>query len=64
MEDNKVPTWINVFCILSVAIAAYVTLFGKGGYLDNNDIEVVCGHEVIKSDCDDFRKDVNSIPRY
>lgn len=64
MEDNKVPMWINVFCILSVLIAAYVTLFGEGGYLDNDHIKVVCGHEVTKSDCDDFRKDVNSMPRY
>ena len=64
MKDNKVPMWLNICCVLSVAIASYVTLFGKGGYLHNDEIEVVCGYEVTKSDCDDFRKEVNSMPRY
>ena len=53
-----------MFCIVSILIASYVSLFSVGGYLNDESIDVVCGHEVSHSECEEFRREINDMPKY
>ncbi len=64
MNNHLTDFIINMFCIVTILIASYISLFSEGGYLNDESIDVVCGHEVSHSECEEFRKEINSQPKY